>query len=252
MKYQSVKAQSCPACRRVKPTCFTLIELLVVIAIIAILAAILLPALNSARERGRGTTCINNQKQIGVYMMTYENDNGRLPASATNSFSGLKRTWDGANTWYTYFLEVYYGDEPAGMLCPNYQIRGEGADSIGGFGCYGYNGYVGGSSPYNNCYDGKITQMRNPSRMIMVVDSVNDKNARPTSGSTTVYGYEKTDARHYSNLENPSLGGYILLKVDGHVETGTVSDELTTATYQTSTSHPWWQGNYERSASWNN
>ncbi|MFA7196966.1 MAG: DUF1559 domain-containing protein, partial [Anaerovoracaceae bacterium] len=55
---------------------FTLIELLIVIAIIAILAAMLLPALNQARDRAKATTCTNNMKQIGSGIMMYANDFG--------------------------------------------------------------------------------------------------------------------------------------------------------------------------------
>lgn len=63
---------------------FTLIELLVVISIIAILAALLLPALSSAKERARRVACVGNLRQIGVGMSMYANENRDRVVEARN------------------------------------------------------------------------------------------------------------------------------------------------------------------------
>jgi prepilin-type N-terminal cleavage/methylation domain-containing protein/prepilin-type processing-associated H-X9-DG protein len=69
---------------------FTLIELLVVIAIIAILAALLLPALSAAKKKAAQAACINNQKQLGLGMKIYVDDNGGVfPGCASRGIYGF-------------------------------------------------------------------------------------------------------------------------------------------------------------------
>jgi prepilin-type N-terminal cleavage/methylation domain-containing protein/prepilin-type processing-associated H-X9-DG protein len=64
---------------------FTLIELLVVVAIIGILVALLLPAVNAAREAARSTQCKNNIRQLALAIVNYESAQGHFPVSQTAS-----------------------------------------------------------------------------------------------------------------------------------------------------------------------
>lgn len=84
---------------------FTLVELLVVIAIIGVLVALLLPAVQAAREAARRSSCMNNVRQISLGALNYESARRELP-KGTNNAIGQSR---GGNTWYddyTWFVFV--------------------------------------------------------------------------------------------------------------------------------------------------
>ena len=76
---------------------FTLIELLVVIAIIAVLVAILLPALQSAREQALRTVCAGHWHQVGIYFEMYRQDNaGKMPDTCHDAYNLFAiNSWSG-------------------------------------------------------------------------------------------------------------------------------------------------------------
>ena len=72
---------------------FTLVELLVVLGIVGILVAVLFPAVQSVRESARKITCANNQRQIILALLSYENANQRLPSTLSLDSGSFLAHW---------------------------------------------------------------------------------------------------------------------------------------------------------------
>jgi prepilin-type N-terminal cleavage/methylation domain-containing protein/prepilin-type processing-associated H-X9-DG protein len=119
---------------------FTLIELLVVIAIVGVLIALLLPAVQGAREAGRRVQCVNNLKQIGLAVHSYLESRGVLPLGQGPEPSG---TWNG---WSSLAMVLPYLEQGPLFNSVNFAIPDGSAPGaaenttvqqakIGGFAC---------------------------------------------------------------------------------------------------------------------
>lgn len=173
---------------------FTLIELLVVIAIIAILAAILFPVFSKAREKARQTQCTNNQRQIGVAIISFVQEHDEILPTVDQVWKGI--TYSSLGTSSNQALLAGNGTV---LRCPNLTANA--------------NGYV-----YNIKLSGK--GIGDPS---LGTDSTNvfmtADGGEGTLGNISVFQADVKADRH--------SGGFIMAYLDGHVQTLKTADLAT-------------------------
>ena len=227
--------------RRVSvPRAFTLIELLVVIAIIAILAAMLLPALATAKQKAKQISCANNQKQIVLgYLMYAQENQDRLPVAGLNT--GGATVWPAE--WYVE-ISLYMGKattnqttlNAAGTIqaCPSFytnSFAGIGLTTdpnLISFGGYGHNYY------YLGYYDGpgaatfgrqKISAVTKPVETIFNNDTFDPISSDVGTARIETFGYSYPPSVFQNFITNPTKRGYTRHNkganyswADGHAE----------------------------------
>jgi prepilin-type N-terminal cleavage/methylation domain-containing protein len=220
---------------------FTLIELLVVIAIIAILASMLLPALSKAKAKGQRIVCLNNLKQIGLFMQLYTDDNNdRFPGHRNQGLNTDDAARSLTNWWGTTI--VGYGNNQSNLF-RDPSIKGKRLDNgirwewkfdahlVG----YGYNGFFLGIHPYppaDVTYGGvRIITERNFKRSAIVSPAENlvigDKQpygSPPVWGSSlwwpnSCMDFKASTSKAFEGVEpKRHLGTAVISFNDGHSE----------------------------------